>query len=83
MEKVIVDEMPAAWPPEAQAVVRLLRRKVVALEAEVADLKARLDKNWSNSSLSPSATHPHAKPSKQSIRKARRRGVRGPMPSSG
>ena len=44
------------------------------LKAEVAELKARLAKDSTNSSLPPSAMHPHAKPSKQSIRKAKRRG---------
>src|SRR3954463_9532839 len=81
MEIVVTDEMMARWPPDAQAVVRLLlarnaqlEARVAELEAEVAELKARLNRNSSNSSLPPSAMHPHAKPSKQSIRKAKRRG---------
>lgn len=48
-------------------------KQVAELKAEVVDLKARLNKNSQNSSLPPSAMHPHAKPSKQSIRKAKRR----------
>ncbi len=81
MEIVVTDEMMASWPPDAQAVVRLLLERnarlevrIAELEAEVADLKARLAKNSQNSSLPPSSGHPHAKPSKQSIRKAKRRG---------
>lgn len=74
MEIVVTDEMMASWPPDAQVVVRLLLQQVAELKAEVAELKSRLNKNSSNSSLPPSAGHPHAKPSKQSIRKAKRRG---------
>ena len=71
MEIVVTDEMMASWPPDAQAVVRLLLKQVAELKAEVTELKFRLNQNSSNSSLPPSAMHPHAKPS---IRKAKRRG---------
>lgn len=74
MEIVVTDTMLATWPPEAQATVRLLLNQVAELKAEVAELKARLAKDSTNSSLPPSAMHPHAKPSQQSIRKAKRRG---------
>lgn len=74
MEIVVTDEMLASWPPDAQAVVRLLLKQIAELKAEVAELKARLAKDSTNSSLPPSTMHPHAKPSKQSIRKAKRRG---------
>lgn len=74
MEIVVTHAMLATWPPEAQATVRLLLNQVAELKAEVADLKARLNKDSTNSSRPPSAMHPHAKPSKQSIRKAKRRG---------
>jgi Family of unknown function (DUF6444) len=76
MERAVTDEMLAAWPPEAQATVRLLLNQVAELKAEVAEPKSRLAKDSTNSSRPPSAMHPHAKPSKQSIRKATRRAVR-------
>src|SRR5262245_10820698 len=69
MAIVVPDEVMAAWPPDAQAVVRLLlarnaqlEARVAELEARVAELEARLNRNSSNSSLPPSAVHPHAKP---------------------
>ncbi len=64
----------ASWPPEAKAVVRLLLKQVAELEAEVADLKSRLNKNAQNSSVPPSATHPHAKPKGDPPRSGRKRG---------
>jgi transposase len=55
----ITDEMLAAWPADAQAVVRLLLARITELEAKVAELT---EKNSRNSSKPPSTTHPHAKP---------------------
>jgi hypothetical protein len=61
----LTDEMMASWPPDAQAVVRLLLARVAELEAQVAKLQSRLSelqgKTPQNSSKPPSATHPHAK----------------------
>lgn len=74
MSTVVTDAMLASWPSDAQAVVRLLLQQNAELKAEVAELKARLNKSPQNSSLPPSATHPHAKPPKPSQRKAKRRG---------
>ena len=78
---VVTDEMMVSWPPEAQAVVRLLLARnaqlevrVAELEAEVAALKARLNKTSQNSSLPPSAAHPHAKPDRTKRRSKRKRG---------
>jgi transposase len=62
MAFVVTDEMMAGWPPEARAVVRMLQQQIDELRAEVADLKARLGKDSTNSSLPPSAAHPHTKP---------------------
>jgi transposase len=69
MAIVVPDAVMATWPPDAQAVVRLLlaqvsqlEARVSELEAEVAELKAQLRKDPTNSSLPPSAVHPHAKP---------------------
>lgn len=81
MAIVVTDEMMASWPPEAQAIVRLLlahntrlEARVAELEVEVAALKARLNKSAQNSSLPPSATHPHAKPDRKKRRAKNKRG---------
>lgn len=67
MPITVTDAMLVSWPPDAQAVVRLLLQRI-------AELESRLGKTPANSSLPPSSTHPHAKPPKQSLRKAKRRG---------
>jgi len=64
----------AATPPSVLALIHWLTACVQRLEAEVAELKARLDKNSTNSSLPPSATHPHAKPIVPRPKSKRRRG---------
>jgi transposase len=46
------------WPPDAQAVIVALAQRVVALEAEVRDLQARLGQNSTNSSRPPSSDLP-------------------------
>src|SRR5438094_6574656 len=46
------------WPPDAQAVIVALAQQVVALAAEVRDLKARLGQNSTNSSRPPSSDLP-------------------------
>lgn len=56
MSLEIREELIARQPAEAQAIIRLLL-------AKIADLEARLNKTPQNSSLPPSAQHPHAKPS--------------------
>lgn len=55
----LTDEMIAKWPPDAQAVVRLLLARIAELEAQVAELRSKTPQN---SSQPPSTTHPHAKP---------------------
>jgi hypothetical protein len=55
----------ATFPPAAQAVIAALAhqvRRVVALEGEVRDLRARLGRNSSNSSRPPSSDSPGAAP---------------------
>ena len=47
---------------------------VCGLEARIADLEARLNKDSTNSSLPPSSTHPHAKPPSAKPESKRRRG---------
>src|SRR5260221_1451599 len=54
-ELLISEEMIARQPPEAQAIIRILL-------AKIAELEARLNQTRRNSSLRPSADHPHAKP---------------------
>ncbi len=54
-ELLISEEMIARQPPEAQAIIRILL-------AKIAELEARLNQTPRNSSLPPSAEHPHAKP---------------------
>jgi transposase len=48
----------ATFPPAAQAIIVALVQRVVALEAEVRDLKARLGQNSSNSSRPSSSDSP-------------------------
>ena len=57
----------ASWPPEAQAVVRLLLARVAALEA-------RLNQNSRNSSKPPSSDGPSVKPAPPKASSGRNRG---------
>jgi transposase len=54
--------------------IERLTARVAELEAQVADLTARLNKDSTNSSLPPSSTHPHAKPLPTRPKSKRRRG---------
>jgi transposase len=67
----LTDEMIAKWPPDAQAVVRLLLARIAELEAQVAELR---NKTPQNSSQPPSTTHPHAKPPSVKPKSKRSRG---------
>lgn len=67
----VTDEMMATWPPDAQAVVRLLLARIAELEAQVAQLRGKTPQN---SSQPPSATHPHAKPVSVKPKSSRSRG---------
>jgi transposase len=58
---------------QARQIQRLTAR-VAELEAHVADLTARLNKDSTNSSVPPSVTHPHAKPLTPGPKSVRRRG---------
>jgi len=63
----IPPELAAEMTPAVRAFVDVLLvrvRRIESLEAEVAELKRRLDINPQNSSLPPSSQHPHAKPPK-------------------
>jgi transposase len=60
-QPLVPAELWATFPPAAQAVIVALAQRVVALEAEVRDLKARLGQNSTNSSRPPSSDAPHVK----------------------
>jgi transposase len=64
----------AAVPAEVLALIQWQARQMAQLQREVAELKARLNKDSTNSSLPPSAAHPHAKPIALKPRSKRRRG---------
>jgi transposase len=67
-------EVLTALPSEVLALIQWQARQIAQLQREVAELKARLNKNSSNSSLPPSAAHPHAKPIPPKPKSKRRRG---------
>lgn len=67
---LITEEMIARQPPEAQAIIRILLARLAAMEAEIAALK----KTPRNSSLPPSAQHPHAKPTPQKEKSGKKQG---------
>ena len=71
--ETITEELLARQTPEARAVIGILVARNVALEARIAELEAKLGKDPTNSSKPPSTQHPHAKPSRQSGKKARRK----------
>ncbi len=58
-------------PPEAQAVLAVV---IAAFEVQIADLKASLEQDSSNSSRPPSSDPPHLKPAQQRRPSGRRRG---------
>jgi transposase len=64
----------AALPADVLALIQWQARQIAQLQREVAELKARLNKDSANSSLPPSATHPHAKPASAKPKSKRRRG---------
>jgi hypothetical protein len=74
MSLEITEELIARQSPEAQAIIRLLLAQVARLEAKVADLELRLAKTPRNSSLPPSAQHPHAKPPTKKPKSKNKRG---------
>lgn len=67
MSPEITEELIARQSPEAQAIIRLLL-------ARIAELEARLNKTPQNSSLPPSATHPHSKPPRKKGKSGKKRG---------
>jgi transposase len=67
MSREITEELIARQSPEAQAIIRLLL-------ARIAELESRLNKTPRNSSLPPSAQHPHAKPPRKKDKSGKKRG---------
>jgi transposase len=67
----ITAEQLGALPPEMQALVRSI---VDHYERRIAELEARLNKTPQNSSLPPSAQHPHAKPPTKKPKSKNKRG---------
>jgi transposase len=82
MEAVVTEEIIARQPPEAQAIIRLLSARIAELEAENAELRARIEqlerqakgKTPQNSSLPPSSQHPHARPQPPRRKSKKKRG---------
>jgi len=62
MEPIITEEVIARQPPEARAIIRALLVKIGDLEAEIRRLQGQAKgKTPQNSTLPPSAQHPHAR----------------------
>jgi len=82
MEAIVTEEIIARQPPEAQAIIRLLLGRIAELEAENAELRARIEelerqakgKTPQNSSLPPSTQHPHARPQPRRRKSKKKRG---------
>ena len=77
----VPQEVLERLPPEAQVLVAALLAEVERLSAENAELRARLaalearlGRNPRNSSVPPSAEHPHQRPAAQPKKRGRRRG---------
>jgi transposase len=67
-------EVLTALPAEVLALIQWQARQIAQLQREVAELKARLNKDSTNSSLPPSSAHPHAKPAPPKPKSKKRRG---------
>ena len=59
-QPLVPADLWVTFPPAAQAVIVALAQRVLALEAEVRELRARLEQNSSNSSRPPSSDPPSA-----------------------
>ena len=75
MSLEITPEIIARQSPEAQGIIRALLADIAGLRAEVDELRRQLKgKTPQNSSLPPSAQHPHAKPPQKKPKSKKRRG---------
>jgi transposase len=74
----ITPEQLAALPPEFQSLLRAVidyyEARIEKLEARIAELEQQIGKTPQNSSLPPSAQHPHAKPAPKKPKSKRKRG---------
>jgi transposase len=66
--------MPPAAQAAVRAVIAAMQRQIDDLRAEVAELRDRLGRDSSNSSVPPSADPPHAKPAPPRTPSGRRKG---------
>src|SRR5579883_91826 len=67
-------EVLTALPAEVLALIQWQARQIAQLQREVAELKAQINKDSTNSSLPPSSAHPHAKPAPPKPKSKKRRG---------
>jgi transposase len=75
MSPPLTEEMIVRQTPEAQAIIRALLAEIVALRAEVTELRRQgKGKTPQNSSLPPSTQHPHAKPAPRKPKSKKKRG---------
>jgi transposase len=71
----ITEEIIARQPPEAQAIIRALLADNAELKARIEELERQAKgKTPQNSSLPPSAQHPHARPQPSKRKSKKRRG---------
>jgi transposase len=68
------DTVPPAARAAVQAVLAAMQRQIDDLRAELADLRDRLNRDSSNSSVPPSADPPHAKPAPPRVPSGKRKG---------
>ena len=82
MGVAVTEEIIARQPPEAQAIIRALLTQIANLQAENAELRARIEelerqgkgKTPQNSSLPPSTQHPHNRPQPSRRKSKNKRG---------
>lgn len=75
MKPSVTEEQIGGFPPEAQAIIRALLAENAALRAELEELRRQVKRATpQNSSLPPSAQHPHAKPKPRKEKSKRKRG---------
>jgi transposase len=74
MKSPITEEVIARQPPEAQLIIRTLLAENAELRARIEELERQLQrKTPRNSSLPPSAQHPHSKPPRKKTPKGKRK----------
>ena len=71
---IVTPEVLATLPAEVLSLIQWQARQIAQLQREVAELKARLNQDSTNSSLPPSSAHPHAKPTPTPSKSQRKQG---------